>query len=820
MSSEKLNRELEQKFQEQQSGATGETIKDPKLIEDLEKQYQKNLESAQDQSFFEWVGDIFSGTKRTEFASMPEIGEYKGEGAGKAALGLLITPNQKSQAEIIQAQIPGAQIRTDKYDNPIVVLPDGQAFYLNKPGASYQDFIQTTAQILQYIPGYGSVSKKFANNFLKRALAEGARSGAISATQDVAAKQLGASQTIDLPKTALATVVPAVFEGTIVPLYGAGKAIFQKIAKKRGMITRNADGTFTLTQKGREAAEAAGVNVNEIGEKNLEKFFEKLASGMDEDLVKAGAVGQKFGIDLATSQTGKAADRPALAALYEATKGTYGPNAQKAAREFLENQNIQIQGSFKDLLNKFNKGEVTIDGLEGAGAQIMDTIRKNFAKADDYVQTMYNTVDKKAIFNAGGSNIQLLTNSVRKGVLEALGEIDKEVTPLTVRALATIDDFAKSINKAKSGKITPLTLNTFENKRKVLNTIIAQAKGADKRGAIAVKNEFDKFYNDAIDNVLFSGDEVAINAIKGARNAVVARERMFGLNPIKKGGITIKDKAGEVLQKIINDPDVTPQMTLNYILGAKKLGLGTNSLQIIKRLKKVIGVDKIDDAAYNNADFASLRQSVLERAFYNATKDGGKFIPSKLVKELDDMFKNNKEIMSELFRPDEIKTLKTWANVVRNTLQPMELANLSNTASVLSRTIQQAGRAAAGAAVLKSWGINAMLAARNAFDRVLDLVGQGRAKKLVLSQIAPEEFGKTFREAVTKPGGLKVPAAIGATQEAVGQRMVPVGAPQIQPVEVPSTGQQSAAPVLDRNMFATLFPGDVLGSAISERTRG
>jgi hypothetical protein len=247
--------------------------------------------------------------------------------------------------------------------------------------------------------------------------------------------------------------------------------------------------------------------------------------------------------------------------------------------------------------------------------------------------------------------------------------------------------------------------------------------------------------------------------------------------------------------------------------------LGTNSLQIIKRLKKVIGVDKIDDAAYNNADFANLRQSVLERAFYNATKDGGKFIPSKLVKELDDMFANNKEIMSELFRPDEIQTLKNWAGVVRNTLQPMELANLSNTASILSRTIQQAGRAAAGAAVLKSWGINAMLAARNAFDRVLDAVGQGRARRIVLSQISPEEFGKTFREAVTKPAGLKVPAGVGITQEAVGQRMVPVKAPQIQPVEVPSTGQQSAAPVLDRNMFSTLFPGDVLGSAISEKTR-
>ena len=60
----------------------------------------------------------------------------------------------------------------DRFGNPIIVMPDGESFYLNKPGASFQDFAQTTAQILQYIPGYSTIAKKFANNIIKRTLAQ------------------------------------------------------------------------------------------------------------------------------------------------------------------------------------------------------------------------------------------------------------------------------------------------------------------------------------------------------------------------------------------------------------------------------------------------------------------------------------------------------------------------------------------------------------------------------------------------------------------------------------------------------------------------
>ena len=49
--------------------------------------------------------------------------------------------------------------------------------------------------------------------------------------------------------------------------------------------------------------------------------------------------------------------------------------------------------------------------------------------------------------------------------------------------------------------------------------------------------------DDAIDNLLFSGKREAIEAIKKARSLFKKREELFAINPIKKGGLKIDDKA-------------------------------------------------------------------------------------------------------------------------------------------------------------------------------------------------------------------------------------------------------------------------------------
>lgn len=158
---EKLKAKILEEFNKKNKTDTSnlKEVTDPALVSKiLEAQGDKK-----EKSFLagagEAVTDFFSGTKKTEFPDMKEIGEAKDTGADfKIAMGLSITPNQQSQIDIILNSVPGSNVMEDKFGNPIIVMPDGESFYLNKPGASFQDFAQTTAQILQYIPGYSTIA--------------------------------------------------------------------------------------------------------------------------------------------------------------------------------------------------------------------------------------------------------------------------------------------------------------------------------------------------------------------------------------------------------------------------------------------------------------------------------------------------------------------------------------------------------------------------------------------------------------------------------------------------------------------------------------
>ena len=200
-----------------------EKVTDPALVSKiLEAQGDKK-----EKNFLSGVGEtvteFFTGTKKTEFPEMKEIGEAKTDADATIALGLSITPNQQSQIDIILNAVPGSNVMEDKFGNPIIVMPDGESFYLNKPGASFQDFAQTTAQILQYIPGYSTIAKKFAKNILYRTVGQTVQAGAVTAAQEAAASALGADN-IGYDRIALTTGLTAVFEGVLGPI---GKTVIK-----------------------------------------------------------------------------------------------------------------------------------------------------------------------------------------------------------------------------------------------------------------------------------------------------------------------------------------------------------------------------------------------------------------------------------------------------------------------------------------------------------------------------------------------------------------------------------------------------------------
>jgi hypothetical protein len=709
----------------------GKLVEDENIISQFNKlETEEGIENTVKKSLGA-VKEFFTGTKKTEYPEIPEIGSYKGTGAAKIAAGLLINPNQKAQAEIIQAQVPGSKILKDSFDNIIVAMPDGKSFYLNKPGASEQDILQTTGQILQYIPGYSTAIKAAGKSLLKRTLYSGVAGGATSVAQDVATKPLGAKD-IDTTRAVISTAIPIVFEGAINPI--AAKTWKSLVGNPK--FSTKIDGKLVLNAKGKKAAKDAGIDVDNIDEKFIQSFSDELSKGVKTDIAAGQAGAGKFGFRVAKSQA--VGDEEGIAALFEASKGAYGSEAQVAARQFLKQQNIDIESSAKTLLNKFNKGELAKEDLETAGQSVLNAVQKEFKKASDKVDTAYNMVDKDAVFNAGESNINVLPTSIQKSIKESTDIIDKELTPSTIRATQFINNFVKKVKPQKKKKISVTTFNEFESLRKKISGLIPTAKNpTDKKNLVSVLNEYDKFYDDAIDNALFSGEQTALNAIKQARTEFKLKQKLFGVNAIRKNGIKIDDRAGKVVQKILNDPDVTPLNAIDYIFGAAQLGQKQGSLTIVKRLQNIFGRETgedISDLAARSSDFQSLRTASFEKLIRDSSRNGI-FNPQRFVNQWSTSRQKYNDVLKELYDPDELRLIDDFVREVRKTFKPRDLVNASNTASALSRIIQQTGRALIGIFGFKFANIQGLLAARGAFDRARDVVGEKAAKKLITEEL-------------------------------------------------------------------------------------
>jgi len=733
------NPEIIKEFEKKKLSDTGieglslsNEVNDPEIVKKFQEQKKDQTIEGSVKKSLGAIKEFFTGTKRTEYPELPELGSYKGEGALKVAIGTMINPNQKAQAEIIKAQIPGSEIVQDKYENIIAVMPDGKSFYLNKPGASQQDFIQTTGQVLQYIPGYSTAIKLAGKSLLKKSLYAGAAGGATSVAQDVATKPLGATE-IDVPRAVISTVVPTVFEGAVNPI--AAKT-WKKLVGNPKFVTKTKDGKLVLNSKGRKAAKDAGVDPDNVDEKFIKSFSDELSRGIKTDIAASQAGAGKFGFRLSKSQA--IGDDEGMAALIEASKGAYGLDAQKAAREFLKQQNIDIETTASNLLNKFNKGEIAREDIESAGQNILNAVQKNFTKSSEKVTTAYNMVDKDAVFNAGDSNIDVLSTSVQKAIKESTDVIDKELTPATIKGIQSINNFIKKVKPQGKKKLPVTTFQEFETLRKKISALFPAAKNAtDRKNLTAILNEYDKFYDDAIDNALFSGDEVALNAIKQARSEFNLKQKLFGVNAIKKNGIKIDDRAGKVIQKILNDPDVTPLNTIDYIFGSAQLGQKQGSLSLVRRLKTIFGGElgeDVSELAARSSDFQSLRTASFEKLIRDSSRNGV-FNPQKFVNQWSTARQKYNDVLKELYDPDELRLIDDFVREVRKTFKPKDLVNASNTASALSRTIQNVGRALVGIFGFKFANIQGLLAARTAFDRARDVVGEKAAKKLIQQEI-------------------------------------------------------------------------------------
>ena len=349
--------------------------------------------------------------------------------------------------------------------------------------------------------------------------------------------------------------------------------------------------------------------------------------------------------------------------------------------------------------------------------------------------------------------------------------------PIAVAEVKTSNELVLSKNELRLFDLKNKELKNIEQESDIgffeNHNILSIKINKDINKILAYK-EWEKFVDDNIDNILFSGSKNGLDQLKKAKQLFVEKQKLFGINKIKKNGISIDDKAGKVVGKILNDPEITPTKTLDYIFGRGTVGRLDDSLSIVKKLKTIFGVSgkSAKQAAKESSDFQALRTGFFERLIRDSSRNG-KFNPQQFANIFNTLKQRNKSLMKELFDDDEIKLMSEFVTEVEKTFKPKDLVNASNTASAISRTIQQVGRALVGIFGFKFANIQGLLAARGAFDRSRDIISQKQAQKLI-----EKEFTSNFGTTLSPKLDI---ASILAAQEITNQDTPQTTAPQIPP---------------------------------------
>ena len=682
----------------------GDELPDGALKDEIIANFEKENKIKEDQpSAFEtnvinFYKNNLSGSGRTEYPNMGEILGFNTNWKSdlKLNIALSLTPDPDARLDIITKTFPGTVISKDEFDNIILTLPDNvvdkgkdRTFYLDKPGISAKGTAATMANVITYIPGAGWVSRNVATGVIKKIAAQGAAASLTGAAQDVGAKLLGSEQNMGgIP------VVDDAKLGLNFAFGAGGEKISQLLARFTGVnkavdvVKSQIPSRFNifsgsgkyLDNKGKvtdltiKEAKKLGVPENVIKNKELiAAYAQALEDGL-ESSVAANVVGlNEWGVSTWLAQATK--NTKVLKEIDLMRNGGYGERLQLLVQT---QDDIQLKQTYKYLTQYRDSLLKNKDGLTQAppGTQNAATqgIEENLTvvqqliidaqdKMAKQVAAKYNGVKLDTKLNFKKAVLKNFTYHINKAFLDVdngIGQaLDKTLMPQSFVAVKRLDKFMSLLNNKN---LTKITMGMLETERKAL-VIVGKntAPGVDKAAFSVLMKRFDVFYDDAVTKGLASGDEGVLAAIKAARKSNTDLKKVFSPQNIKKDGVSIKDKGGEFVAKLINGENRMNATELsNFIYGNASSGgksFKDTSIQIVQKLNTIF--KEGTDGRQLIKDGAFLR--IMENSF---TKQGSRefFDPVKFVNSVEDAFNGKgKDISKEIFTKQEMKDLMAFA---------------------------------------------------------------------------------------------------------------------------------------------------------------
>lgn len=624
---------------------------------------------------------FWTGEGRTEFPDAPEFGDIpgsqRGGGLGESVklLGAyLSTADEGELSRIIKKTVPGAKIKKDKFNNPMIRWRDTD-YYVNRPGASGQDFASFAADVVKFLP-VGKVASTLHGLSRYATLAVG--SGLTQAASEVASEALGGDPKAgDIAlRTGVATVAPVVAEPLMRAVGAAIKGSWNLVTSK-GELTSTAKAVFK--QNGVDPNDAPPEMLSAI-----QRFIEQTPKNTWRK-IKGAAKDQQAKIDKEARRVIAAAyarGRDAVTGIPKTRaqqtgdlthwrneqrmrEGAYGGGAQQTMQDFDAKQADAIADAIQGVQQRVTGGQSVVAHEVDAGQRIADIISQKKGEITSAVNRQYTKAEEGYSGPLqpliGRDALDELPGRVERAVIDSK-MILSDQTPAGKIALERINSFTDSDVVAPGGGYR---MGAIEDLRQQIGGLFNQAtNSADRNILKSIKNEFDNWVEDHVD----------IPEMKQARALRTQQGRIFD----EVTNDPIGNKARKAVNALAEGNVASKRSALNSILGVSKVD--SKNLPTVKHILKYFPEAK-----------NTLKEALVLRSVYAGSSNQSKGVGAqRMVNNINEALEGaGKEITEEVFDKTEIVVLKALRDDLKAIVPPANVPNRSGTAAAVADVVRK-----------------------------------------------------------------------------------------------------------------------------------
>lgn len=603
----------------------------PEMQADVEEAIRLGLLPEPDQQEERGFLDRFVTGRGRGRGDLPELGSLPDvPNAFALGIGFFTTPSEKARAGLLEKNIPGVKFREDEFGNTVVMLPDGREAFLNAPGFSQQDFADIISGIIKFIPAAKIAGA--ASTLVRRAGAAFLAGAGTSIAEDVAADVQGADAGIDPVRAGLTGLAGTGAEVIAPALKSAFLSLVKAVRTQPSLITKG-----VLTAEGRQVARKLGFDPDEISPELAEAITGKAAvpeaTAFEFPLTTGEATGDAAQLAREQSLRIRGDKAGAIVRSFDETQA-------KRSREIIDEIRTDLAGGRASVTSASEGGAVVRQEINEEAEQLLVAIDDAYAAASG----SRATISRKGLDTIG---------NVRNELAERGFEINPEIFPAASKSL-------NKLAKLKNKKVVSKSVSELDTIRKVLSNNINAAKTrADKFAAALIKKRFDKFLDDAFDNALFDGDEVALELLKKARGLRAEFGKRFQEN-IKRtrSGKSIPDPGGKTVESIL-ERSPSDENIMNMIFGRARFFNDNNAVKVVDSIRAASNNSPAVDAALKEVAFARMTAPALK---------GGGFNPKKFVDAMSEVFNKSPALMRSIFTKTEIRKFMEFKGLVNRTI--------------------------------------------------------------------------------------------------------------------------------------------------------